>query len=78
MPTVLRWKGYRFIFFSLDEGEPAHVHVRKDKNEAKFWLSDCLLARSTGFRDHEIKEIKKKVEENREEFLRAWHDHFGD
>ena len=78
MPTVLRWKGYKFLFFSLDEGEPPHVHVRRDGNEVKIWLSDCTLAKNTGFRDHELAEIRKKVEEQRDQFLRIWHDHFGD
>ena len=29
MPTVLRWNGYRFYFFSNERGEPAHMHVDK-------------------------------------------------
>ena len=77
MPTVLRWRGHRFVFFSLDEGEPPHVHVLKDRMEAKFWLSDCRLARSKGFAHHELNRLETVVQEHREAFLRAWHDHFG-
>ena len=51
MPTVFRWKGYKFLFFSLDEGEPPHVHVTKGSGQAKFWLADCRLAKSRGFGD---------------------------
>lgn len=49
MPTVLRWKGYRFFFFSNegDPSEPLHVHVRKDRSAAKYWLEPTVcLAQS--------------------------------
>jgi hypothetical protein len=77
MPTILRWRGYKFLFFSLDEGEPPHIHVTKGSGQAKFWLADCRLAKSKGFADHELRLIQKKVDEHRKSFLRAWHDHFG-
>jgi hypothetical protein len=35
MPTLLRWKGYRFFFYSADGWEPAHIHIVKDGKEAK-------------------------------------------
>ena len=40
MPTIFRRGGYRFFFLS-NEGSPReapHVHVRRDADEAKFWL----------------------------------------
>jgi hypothetical protein len=79
MPTVLRWRGYQFLFYSLDEGEPPHIHVRKGKGrgQAKFWLSDCRLAKAKGFAEHELRQVGKKIEEHRDELLRAWHEHFG-
>jgi hypothetical protein len=77
MPTVFRWRGYKFLFFSLDEGEPPHVHVRKGSGQAKFWLSDCRLAKARGFADHELRQAQRTIEERREELLRAWHEHFG-
>lgn len=49
MPTVLRWRGYQFLFYGLDEGEPPHIHVPKGRNQAKFWPSDCPLAKAQGF-----------------------------
>jgi Domain of unknown function (DUF4160) len=46
MPVVFRQDGYRFLFYS-DEGdprEPVHVHVRRGRDNAKFWLwSDVKL-----------------------------------
>ena len=77
MPTVLRWRGYKFLFFSLDEGEPPHVHVHKGNGQAKFWLSDCQLVKARGFADHELRRVQRTVQERREELLRAWHEHFG-
>ena len=77
MPTVFRWKGFKFLFFSLDEGEPPHVHVMKGSGQAKFWLSDCRLAKSRGFADHERRAVGRKIEERREDLLRAWYEHFG-
>jgi hypothetical protein len=69
MPTVFRWRGYKFLFFSLDEGEPPHVHVAKGGGQAKFWLSDCRLAKVKGFADRELRQIQRKIEEHREELL---------
>jgi Domain of unknown function (DUF4160) len=37
IPTVLRYKGYRFFFFSREE-DRGHVHVHCADGEAKFWL----------------------------------------
>ncbi len=34
MPTLLRWRGYRFFFYSADGWEPPHIHVYKDGKEA--------------------------------------------
>jgi hypothetical protein len=40
VPTVLRWNGYRFFFFSNEGAEPPHIHVDKGGATAKFWLED--------------------------------------
>jgi Domain of unknown function (DUF4160) len=40
MPVVLRLDGFKFMFYS-NEGtprEPVHIHVRRERDEAKFWL----------------------------------------
>jgi hypothetical protein len=39
MPVVLRAHGYKFWFYEVDLGEPPHIHVGKDGNQAKFWLN---------------------------------------
>jgi hypothetical protein len=48
MPTVLRWDGYRFYFFSNERNEPPHMHVDKGGRSAKFWLLPVGLARNFG------------------------------
>ena len=49
MPTVLRDGPYRFFFYSGDREEPPHVHVERERNVAKFWLSEVRLQSSGGF-----------------------------
>lgn len=77
MPTVLRVRGYRFFFFSMEGREPAHIHVTHAGRYAKFWLEPVTLADVRGFRDHELTEIRQIVADNRELFLGRWHEYFG-
>ncbi len=78
MPNVFRnLEGYRFFFFSLDRGEPIHVHVEKDNKHAKFWLSPLSLAKSRNFRSHELTQIRKLIIENIKEIRRKWDEHFN-
>ena len=76
MPTVLRWKGYRFFFWSGDRGEPPHIHVKRGAGEAKVWLDPIGLQKTVDFKDHEIREIVRKVRQQQATLLKAWHDHF--
>ena len=77
MPTVLRIKGYRFIFFSLEGHEPPHVHVESAERVATFWLHPVALARWRGFRRNELSEIRLLIEENVVLLEEKWHEHFG-
>jgi Domain of unknown function (DUF4160) len=43
----------------------------------KVWLSDLTIAVNYGFARHEISTIVRKVSEQRESLLEAWHAHFG-
>ncbi len=76
MPTILRWKGYRFYFYSNEGSEPPHIHVSKDRCEAKFWLSDTTLAYNDDFKDNEIRKLQDIVAQEKLRFLEAWHEHF--
>jgi len=49
MPTVLRWEGFRFYFYSHEPNEPPHIHVDGGGASAKFWLRPLALARNHGF-----------------------------
>ena len=77
MPTIARIGPYRIYFVSHDLGEPPHVHVDRDVQSAKFWLSPVALSRNLGFGAPELRAIERIVRENRERFLEAWNDFFG-
>lgn len=77
MPTVLRIKGYRFFFFSLDRSEKPHIHVEKAGKYVKYWLSPAELAHNRGFRSHELTEIRKLVQENENLIEGKWHEYFA-
>ncbi|HCM6306888.1 TPA: DUF4160 domain-containing protein [Salmonella enterica subsp. enterica serovar 6,14:y:1,7] len=80
MPVILRFKGYRFFFYS-NEGnplEPIHIHVRNADAEAKFWLfPDVSLARNDGFNARDLKELVNVVEQNSTMFVEAWNEYFS-
>ncbi|HEX8600183.1 MAG TPA: DUF4160 domain-containing protein [Chloroflexia bacterium] len=81
MPTSkVRVKGYRFIFYSSDEGEPQHIHVKEGQKHAKFWLApEVKLAKNYqgSFREHELNELYDIIEEHVETFRGEWDDDFG-
>ena len=80
MPTILEWRGYKFFFYS-NEGDPLekpHIHVRKDKNIAKFWLEpEVILAYSWGFSSKELNLLEKQVENNINLFRSRWDEYFS-
>ncbi len=78
MPTVLRSGPYRFHFYSSDAHEPPHVHVERDENAAKFWLSPVRLDRSGGFRPAEVRRIQRLVEQHGDALLRSWDAYFNE
>lgn len=77
MPTLLRIGAFRFYFYSHELNEPPHVHVDRGTATIKIWLESLQVAKSRGFRAHEIGGIVAMVETHREMFLEAWHEYFG-
>lgn len=76
-PTVFKWKGYRFFFFSREERRP-HVHVYCSDGEAKFWLEPTVeLAKNHGLSQIQLAELKTVVEEKRNDILDTWRKHFA-
>jgi len=61
----LRSGPYRVYFFSHEPNEPAHVHVDRDDQSAKFWLRPVGLALNLGFR------------ENENDLMEKWNARFG-
>ena len=76
MPTIYRYKGFRFHFFSGEGREPPHVHIRRGEDDCKFWLQPVELAYNDGMKTHELTELRRVVEEHCEDFLRKWHEYF--
>ncbi len=80
MPTIHREDGFTFFHFSNegDPREPVHVHVRKGSAIAKIWLEpDAMLHDSDGFSAAELRKIMKVIQFRQQQFIEAWHDHFG-
>ncbi len=78
MPLVKQIGQYEFRFHSRGEArERPHIHVRRERSYAKFWLDIVACASWQGFPDHELNRVERLVRENREEFLEAWYDTFA-
>ncbi len=77
MPTVLRWNGYRFYFFSNEGVEPPHIHVDKAAASAKYWLEPVALARNIGYSAKALREIEAKISQERIAFVEAWRVYFS-
>jgi hypothetical protein len=75
-PTVLQSGPYRFFFFSNDRSEPAHVHVKRDRKLAKFWLAPIRMAYNYGFNQTELKRIAAIVRKHEAALSKAWHEYF--
>ena len=77
MPTVMQIGPYRFFFFSNENQEPPHVHVKAGENEAKFWLDSVRLAANHGFRPRELNEIERMIKEHQVRLMEAWDEYFS-
>jgi len=77
MPTVLRYGGHRFFFFSNEGNEPPHIHVETAENYAKFWLEPVVLVKSVGYNAKELRQVREVVEQNRNMLTEKWLEYFG-
>ncbi len=76
-PTVFREKGYRFYFLSNEE-QRIHVHVECSDGEAKFWIEPIIsLATYCKLSPKRLNEIRKIVEEHKDEITKEWKRHFS-
>jgi hypothetical protein len=75
-PTIFRYKGFRFFFFSREE-DRMHVHILHTEGEAKVWIEpEIELQSSTGLSSKQIKEIIEQVNEHKDEIREHWNKHF--
>lgn len=76
MPTIKGIAGpYRFFFYSLDCDEPPHVHVERDRAQAKIWLESLVVMPSRVFSTRELNRIRTIIFAQRTKILEAWHGH---
>ena len=73
----MRIGAFRFYFFSHEPNEPPHVHIDRDVATLKVWLDPVEVAKSRGFRAHEIAGIVAMVDEHGARLMEAWHEYFG-
>ncbi len=77
MPAIGDIGPYKLYFYSAEGSEPPHVHVRRGRATAKYWLTPVRLATSRHIPDHELRSLRKIVEDNEERIMEAWNEHFG-
>ena len=78
MPTILFINGFRFFFYSNENVEPMHIHVKKGNAEGKIWLEPkCEIAFLHGFANSEQKDIRKIVIDNYDTLKIKWNEYFN-
>lgn len=77
MPTVFRWKGYRFFWYQADASEPPHVHIWRDGKECKVWLADCSVAFNRGHSAANVRALIAVTKEEQGRLLEVWNEQFG-
>ena len=79
MPTIFVFLGLRFFFYSNENQEPMHVHVKSGNGEAKFWLNPEIKCESNyGFNEKEIRKIKEIILERKKEISDKWVEYFNE
>ena len=76
MPTLFIIFGFRFMFYSNDH-TPIHIHVIKDRCEAKYNVEPVELVFSHGFKRHDLSLIESIVLENKEIIIERCHSYFN-
>lgn len=78
MPRIAGISGpYWFFFYSFDCGEPMHVHVRRDRAHAKFWIAPTELVWNRGFSHRDLNTIERIINEHAVVIAEAWDEHCG-
>ena len=78
MPTVLFLNAFRFFFYSNENNEPPHIHVRKGSAEGKIWLEPVAeIAWQFGFYKQEENALWQIVTEHQQLFKDKWNEYFS-
>jgi hypothetical protein len=72
-PLVFRYRNYKFYFFSREESR-IHVHISCPDGWAKFWLEPMIAL--ADYKDRQLKQLVKVVEEHAKEIENAWKKYF--
>ena len=87
MPQLLRVGPYTIYFWSNESEplEPVHVHIadgRPTRDATKIWITATgralLCHNKSKIPERVLNRLLRVVEANAEEFVREWHDHFGE
>jgi len=76
MPTVFKYDGYRFYFYS-NEHLPQHIHVENGDGYARVVLETLEVTDSYNLNSKELKKVVKLVQSNREKIEGAWNEYFN-
>jgi hypothetical protein len=68
--------GYLFQFYSSDENEPPHVHIKRGGNVTKIWLQTVDVQYNQGYSGPELNKILRLTLEHQAELLEMWNEHF--
>ena len=75
MPTIFRYDGYRFYFYS-NEHLPEHIHIENGDGYARVELDTLEVTDSYNLKSKEIKLIIKLVKKHKKEIEEAWNEYF--
>lgn len=75
MPRIQLPGPYHIYFVSFDCHEPPHVHVTRERMEAKIWLTPISVAHNYGFARKELNRIERLLVAHQEAILEAWYEH---
>ncbi len=77
MPVLLHGKGFKFFFYSNENSEPCHVHVKKGSGSGKVWLMPALrIEFMDGFTKAEEKDVINIILKEFEFFKKKWNEYF--
>ena len=78
MPTVLEIEGYKFKFYSNENNEQVHVHVRKGSGNMKIWLLPTVIEEySYNFTVRAQRDIRNIVLRNLDKLIKDWYAYFS-